>query len=437
MWAFFAHSCLRGGGIDVISADVVLWGGFLLVGDPRGGGWRRVWGEEGEQDKDKEGKEERGGGEVARSPLRQTTHYHEQSYPSTLRARIPWVLTLLVSLRLTNWKIGDPAHDRTQPTRPMTRRQYLAHVLKISLTSFFLIDTCAFFAMFDPWFRDRYGAVGIDFPVFGHYGATTTKSFFSPPPRLLSLVQHIPFAPRLLRTLAIGLQAYSLISLGGALPTLLVLPLNYLGLISDTWSPHTWPPFFGFLSAIPARGMRGLWGGWWHQTMRFTSFPGRAVSRTLGFDDEGKGKSDVTGWRLWLDYRDVDFGLRTLSAFFFSGVVHMGLVPPEPWFANMPAWKVRLFVAGFFWAQVPVFAIELLVERFARRWRLRPSFGSIDFGPGLVVCWVLVCLCVTIPILGVATKELGYWRVYPLPFSFWRGVMGWGWWPWASLERAE
>ena len=58
----------------------------------------------------------------------------EQPYPPTLRARLPWTGTLLVSLRLNNWKLNLPPHDRTQPPTPaFPTRRLLPRLLRLRL----------------------------------------------------------------------------------------------------------------------------------------------------------------------------------------------------------------------------------------------------------------------------------------------------------------
>ncbi|MCJ1479911.1 hypothetical protein MMC06_000065 [Schaereria dolodes] len=330
--------------------------------------------------------------------------FWEESYPSLIPNRIAWVLTLIVSIRLSYWKTGDLLHDKTQPPRRITRLVFLRYALTTIVQSYIIVDAAAFYNLHDPFFA--HPTMSIDTP-------------FPPPekgmPIILVLLRMLP--PRLVRSASVAAHAYGLISLGGAFPTIFNVLANKLGLIPELWSAHTWPIFFGRFSAVWERGLRGFWGTWWHQTMRYlTSAPGRSLSRRLGYPEHSL----------------VDYALRTTTAFAFSGLVHAGLVPPEPLFATKPAWKIRLYIAGFFWAQIPAIGVELLVSRFGRRFF--PNAWKQWWVKILAVTWVCSWFSFTIPILAVALKELGYWRSYPFSLSVWQGLSGRGWFPWLEAR---
>ncbi|MCJ1253553.1 hypothetical protein MMC24_001365 [Lignoscripta atroalba] len=327
----------------------------------------------------------------------------DEPYPSPISDRISWVFALIVSIRLMYWKTGDPSHDRTQPPTRLTRLAYFRYASATVISSYLIVDTAAFYNLHDPYFA--HPNMAIDTPI-PHPARDT--------PTVLTLLRVLP--PRLVRSASIGAHAYGLISLGGSFPTIFVIFLNKLGLIPDVWSPQNWPIFFGPFSAVVNRGLRGLWGTWWHQTVRYLgSMPGRSLSHRLGFSPGSV----------------MDYALRATSAFILSGVIHTGLVPPEPSFATLPTWKIKLHIAAFFWVQIPAFGIEMLMLRVARR--TFPNASRIFWVKLVVVGWVCGWLCLTIPVLAVALKELGYWRTYPLPLSLWQGLSGRGWWPWAEF----
>ncbi|KAL8709887.1 MAG: hypothetical protein Q9220_005503 [cf. Caloplaca sp. 1 TL-2023] len=226
--------------------------------------------------------------------------YFEESYPSTLSRRIPWVLTLLPSLRLSNWKTGVPAHDRTQPITPMLRSTYLIRATLLAAQSFIILDITSTLVRYDPYFHVPNTSISSPLPPF------SSNTIIN------SIIHTLP--PRLLRTTILSAQSHALITQGGALPTLFPVLLSSLGLWPEAWSPHTWPLFFGPFSAVYERGLRGLWGSWWHQTNRYLATPGRYLARKLGARERGMGM----------------YALSVASAFGLSGVMHMGLVPPEP-----------------------------------------------------------------------------------------------------------
>ena len=54
-----------------------------------------------------------------------------QTYPASLKERIPWIMTLLSSIRLNTWRIGHPSHDALQPPPPAfrSRKRFSAQAL--------------------------------------------------------------------------------------------------------------------------------------------------------------------------------------------------------------------------------------------------------------------------------------------------------------------
>ncbi|KAM0801832.1 hypothetical protein BDR22DRAFT_169395 [Usnea florida] len=365
-------------GVDVISLDLVLWSFVLLVcRDPRAR-YRRVW-----RCREGEGK----GGVV------------EEGYPDGLGRRVRWVLTLLVSLRLTGWRIGDPSHDRTQPPPLMSRRAFLRRSVYVAVQCYLILDVAAFYTRTDPYFH--VSGVGIDDPF--------------PPsaemPSWLVVLRLLP--PRFVRASVIAGQAYGMVAGGFHIPLIPAVGLNALGVVPYEWSPHTWPLPFGSFSAIPERGLRGLWGQWWHGVNRqFTAPPGRSLAQALSIPT-----NSIAG-----------YALLTTSAFFFSGVMHMGLIPPEPQSSFLSAQWMRLYIAAFFWAQIPAFGFEVAVSKLVARFL--PQALDWSMTRAIVIAWTAAWLCLTLPLLAIPFRELGYWHSYSVPVSLVRGLLGRGWWTW-------
>lgn len=377
-------------GIDVLSLDLALWSFVLLVCRDVRGTHRRVWVVPGGS-----GGGGNGGGEgeaVGEDVV------VEEAYPESLAKRIPWVLTLLVSLRLTGWKIRDPSHDKTQPPARMSRSAFMKRAGGIAVTSYLILDAAASYARTDPYFTTS--GMGIDHP----FPAPTAEMA-----SWLVMLRMLP--PRLVRSSALAGQVYALVT------EMFYIPLFLMGCFSFLpyeWSPHTWPIPFGSFSAIPERGLRGLWGDWWHGINRqFTAPPGRWLAQTLGIPTRS-----LTG-----------YALLATSAFFFSGVMHMGLIPPEPQTKSMSATLMRLHVGGFFWAQIPAFGVEMAVSRLVARFIPQALNWSVT--GALVMAWTAAWLCLTLPLLAVPFRELSYWHHYPLPVSLLQGLSGKGWWTWS------
>jgi len=420
IYAFFVHSCLYGGGLDVISANAVLWSTVLLgLQDPRET-YKRVHLRSNPsiqtfQSMDSlfyGGKNNKHEGPKPPPPPLNTPKLTtwEEPYPPTLLRRLSWVFILLFSLRLCNWHISIPTHDTRQPHASISRLAYIRRCLIIAATSFLILDTAAICAKHDPYFTlPTVGIASLLPPIPAHSDPNCTLIW---PLRFYHLVPS-PIA----RALILCGHIYPLLTLPSAL---LSLPLL---LLPGPWSPHTHPPFFGSFSALPRRGVRGLWGQWWHQIMRYpTSFPGVSVSRALGLRPASRS----------------DYLCRVVVAFMLSGWVHMGLVPPEPRYAGMwGKWGTRGWIAGFFWVQAVAFGVEVVLEG----WWKRVGWGKSGFWAGrggrwvrkgLVMAWVAGWVGLTVPMVGVAGKELGWFSKYPLPVSLWTRLMyGEGmWFPW-------
>jgi len=421
MTACTVHAWWCMNSVDVISVDVLLWALFLLALRDPWKDFRLMVPTSRQEDQAKKRRavaevrnglptasESDGAGEQTTllqpadepAPDDKGPAYIEQPYPKSLWRRLPWAGTLLVSIRLNDWKIHAPSHDKTQPAPPAftTRRSFLAYSILSFLRGYLVLDLTRAYIDHDPFFTNQ------------------TIPITSPLPFA------IPFLPPpLLRTMLVGAQAWALISQMFYLPCLLPVGLNALGALPDQWSPHTWPPYFGPPSAIFLHGVRGFWGQYWHQTMRWSvSGLGYALADAVGLRSGGLARYAVIS--------GVAFGL--------SGAVHMGLVPPEPLQATMDVNTVRLLVAGFFWVQPVAMVIETVVARTVAR------LGGLAWwqsgrGRGLrmvVNCvWVIAWFSLSLSLLAEAGRQLGYWRVWPMPVSLWQGLRGEGWVAWPFL----
>ena len=326
--------------------------------------------------------------------------YHQERYPARLAPRIAWVLSLLPSLRLTHWRINLLSHDSLQPPQAAPRLAFLRTALTAIVFGYCLLDLTSVYISTDAYFRDSSISVNDPLPFSP-----------SPTPVLTLFLQFIP--PRLVRTSIIAAQIYALIPLMFFLPTLPAIALNSLHILPSEWSPHTWPPFFGKFSSVFNNGLRGLWGSWWHQMNRYpTSTPGRWLADRLGLPEQ-------TAMR---------YAFLVVSAFGLGGLIHTGLIPAEPLRTTMKSNDMRLYVAGFFWMQIPGILIETAIARLIEKkvksvvdWKVSKAF---------VLTWVVLWMSMTLPLLTPPFRELGYWQVWPVPVSLIRGVIQGTWWMW-------
>jgi hypothetical protein len=429
IYGCFAHSCIYGGGIDIVSANLALWATTLIgIHDPRRAyKWIRR-GRDAEikagvgtslltQDMSSETKRSKKAKGLSNQGLYLDSEpsIWEQSYPSTFFDRIPWAFALIFSVRLHNWKIGIPQHDSHQPSPTISRRSYLLRSISITICSLLILDTAAYYVYHDPYFH--HSSLPITYshyhPIYDTPGIGLLEIY--PWNFPLKLYKIIPAC--VIRSLTLAGHIYALLTL----PSAVFSP--FFLFLSDDLSPHTHPPFFGPFSSIYKRGLRGLWGQWWHQIMRYpTSLPGATLACSLQLEPGGRG----------------EYILRVISAFGLSGWIHMGLVPPAPIFAkNYGKWGIRGWIAGFFWIQIVGIVWEIWMETLWKQGRWgRNLFWTGKAGRRLkgsaVFLWVLFWVIITVPMVGVAGKELGWFRNYPLPVSLWMGFMYKRWLPWVE-----
>lgn len=387
------HAWIVMRGIDVISFDMLLHAYHLLLfNDPRRN-FRRIV----EQPKPAfAARNEASGLKGVGNEKSKDPEYIEQPYPKKWMKRLPWIGTLLISMRFIDWKIGSPSHDSKQPARhpdPPSHLRFVCTAFLRTTIGYIVMDLTSTWTQQDAYFKSF--GVGVD----------------------AALPQNHVFAivpPRLIRCTVMALQVWATVGQQFQLPCILPVVLHYFGCIPDAWAPHLWPTFFGsfrqMFTSPDLSAIRNFWGRYWHQTLRhYCSGPGVWVADMLKLPRRSH-------------YR---YFLLSVATFFFSGIVHIGLVPPDPMFASIPASRIRWLILGFFWLQPVGFAVEMAVSKVLRRLGVRKEVYV-----GLNVCWFVGWCCVVLPLLGEAGGHLGYWRVWPVPVSFWKGVREGRWLMW-------
>ena len=380
-------------GMDVISFNLTLWALVLLaLKDPRKAFRRIVVSRSSDAQN-----------QVMNKGKSLDVAQEEEPYPNEMGKRIRWVLTLLVSLRLTSWKINEPKHDNQRPPMWLSRTDFFKHALRTSLLGYLILDLTSCYAQTDPYFH--VSGIPIDAPF------PDSEIMMAP----LMILRYLP--PRLIRASMLAGQIFATVRCMFYLPVIPILGLNAIGLWPDEWSPHTWPKFFGKFSSLYTKGMRGLWGSWWHQLNRhITATPGRSLAQVLHIPTNS-----------FLGY-----AMLTISAFFLSGVMHMGMIPPEPKSELLSAHMMRLYIGGFFWAQIVAFGIELAVAAIVTRFA--PGVKEMRVAKALTLIWVACWLALTVPILTVPFREIGYWHYHAMPISILQGMQGQGWTTWPILS---
>ena len=343
-----------------------------------------------------------------------------EPYPPKLGSRLPWVLHLCSSLRLTDWHIGVPFHDKSQPSSIHIFESYFLDVLAHSLLSYVLLHITQSYISTSPTF-------------------TTTNA--------------ITLLPNYIDSVFALTHLYAAISLlTSFLPTLLaILPLAiFPSLRSHPWSPLTWPSHFGPVTSIwrlphaprpqsevtkpnmppptststtshhstkdppdrasrlPPVGLRPFWSIFWHQNMRhLTTTPAYAIISLPIFNNYLAPPRTLRR-----------YGLIVSVSFFFSGVVHMGVIAPYPLHTLWSVWDLRIRLATFFWLQPVGMLIETVVQDGLVEWaRGRPGHKQAWLSGWrrvllqmLIALWTVVylasCACFTAISVG---REMNWW----------------------------
>ncbi|CAD0097085.1 unnamed protein product [Aureobasidium vineae] len=392
--ASLAHAWTVMGGIDVISFDMLLHSYHLLLFNNPRRDFRRVL--EGPETATAEKNKTPVPGSRVRDDESTTPQYVEQSYPANWNERLPWIGTLLISMRFVDWKIGSPSHDSKQPARCPDPPSHLRFILKAilrTLSGYVVMDLTSAWTQQDPYFK-TFG-MSVDSPL--------------PHDDLLGLLP-----PRLIRCTIMALQVWATVGQQFQLPCILPVALHWAGYLPDAWSPHLWPTFFGsfraMFTSLSLGAVRNFWGRYWHQTLRYyCSSPGVWLADLMHLPRRSHSR----------------YFLLSVATFVFSGIVHIGLVPPEPMFATKTASQIRWLILSFFWLQPVGFAFEMAVSAGLRRFGTHKSiFVTLN------ILWFTAWCCFVLPLLGEAGRNLGYWRVWPVPFSLWRGITTGRWLTW-------
>jgi hypothetical protein len=190
------HAWIVMGGIDVISFDMLLHAYYLLLfNDPRCDFVRIV--ETPATDpaaKSQAPVLDNPDGDVNPIPPR----YIEQPYPTRWSERLPWIGTLLISMRFIDWKINSPSHNAKQPARhpdPPSHLRFILSAVLRTITGYIVMDITSAWTQQDPYFKSF--GVGVDTSL--------------PSSNILTTI----LLPRLLRSTVMALQVWAVYSPSG------------------------------------------------------------------------------------------------------------------------------------------------------------------------------------------------------------------------------
>ncbi|KAF2012495.1 hypothetical protein BU24DRAFT_331295, partial [Aaosphaeria arxii CBS 175.79] len=363
-----------------------------------------------------------------------------QPFPITpFIERLDWVLDIFTNFRGVGWNwrtssqppppkpvlnqlnssssTSPPAHHTlhthpTQPTVHPTRRSLLLANLKTLLLGYLTLDILKTLMNHDPYF----------------WGATHLPPLPSLP--LGPLVPILTSSPSLLQTYRLTL---SMLGVKSALQTIFALgPLFFAGALGPAVlgaraSPWMYPDAWGpYGAAVLDRGLRGWWGGWWHQTFRFAfEAPATYLLNFLPQPSSDGTKGGRKGRR-----RGTEMLVRLTTAFAMSGALHAGGMHTSNASLTHPLTSTALF----FVLQVPgvMFEAALIapcVDRLPG-----PRWGRRVLRFVYVHAWFYATA-------GLVCRDFarsGVWLFEPVPVSVVRGpLVGWGvegdgWWCWGK-----
>ncbi|KAK4934685.1 hypothetical protein LTR66_015556, partial [Elasticomyces elasticus] len=215
------HAWIAMDGVDVISVDKLLWATYFLALKDTRREFRRLSKVVGGRSRENANAVVSGEKDVAE--VRDVVRYNEESYPERFSERLFWVGELLISLRLTDWKINEPSHDMKQPAPPTNpgHLRFITTALLRTLRGYLILDLAAAYIASDSYFTDPRASVFSPLPhasgsfINNNNKATAAAAASRAPttllaPSILHTLALLP--PPLLRSTIIGLQAWATIS---------------------------------------------------------------------------------------------------------------------------------------------------------------------------------------------------------------------------------
>ncbi|PVH82036.1 hypothetical protein DL98DRAFT_587045 [Cadophora sp. DSE1049] len=293
-----------------------------------------------------------------------------EPYPSSWYKRFIWVSKLVISFRYISWATSSnqTVLYSSQPPPPSSKSRTTFVIQKHLLIAFCIgiMDVTNLYQYFDPYMQIE---TSIDEAFPRRLGGFFAK-------------YHLDFlSPRFVRIIVLGLQQYSVFTLIGAIPAALFVSLGGVGLVDDFWGRvENWPSVMGSPLAISQRGLRGFWGGFWHQLFRnLLTGPGKAVCRALDLPERSTTK----------------YAIQVTVAFTISSALHSATLP-----RNIPNVSAMRY-ASFFWMNGACVLYEIILVRAAALLDLngpRPLWASIGLA-FLRVVWVGTVLYHTVPVI--------------------------------------
>jgi len=345
------------------------------------------------------------------SPAEREGTFTWQSYPTApFVERLDWVADIFCNFRGMgwSWRIAglspppiavqedlarndgesiskeDTRVGRLGNRRYLTKDALLRQNIYIFVRNYLVLDLMKTLIAHDPY---MWGVVGIsDEPAPGYLPAS---------------IGLYPVARKMVRLLV------SLASISYALEFIFSLgPLFFVGLVGTRYigaraEPWMYPDHFGSFTSVLDKGLAGWWGGWWHQSFRFSfQEPGRVLVEALGMDTKGQAAKF----------------LQLLVAFTLSGMLHVCGSYTQVGHTTPLTGPLVFFLAQ---------AVGIALQMVVRGW-LKKAGVSEKCPPWLVrtvnFTYAHIWLYFTAPLLIDDFARGGVWLFEPVPVSIFRGL---------------
>jgi hypothetical protein len=284
-----------------------------------------------------------------------------------------------------------PMVTRTGYRRYATEKDFLYTRLRAISISYFALDFLSVYMMKDPYF------------IFGPSKFLLPEYLEGINPWLLSLYRNVFLLAGVYGALQMIFSNMDLVQY--------FVVSKVLSVRGELWQQAS---IFGTFDNILDRGLAGFWGGWWHQTFRFTFTAPVTWAVQQGYLEPKAASTKA---------------LAMLAAFTHSGLLHMcGSYTSIP--------KTRIWRAPLFFA---LQALGILAQQGVYA-ALEPKISGL---PTLVkragnAVFVLTWLQFTAWAFGDDLASTGLWMLEPVPISPLR-LLGFGyptdsWWRWGWDE---
>lgn len=324
-----------------------------------------------------------------------------EAMPESITYRLLWIVDLLTSLRRVHWS-GFTSKPLSSVSCTRLSRPDRTASLPQNITRFFL----------DYVLLDLIKSIMITDPYFLGDDRRTT------PPHLAAYIKS-PAVLYTYRIIIAVLGIYAIIDLLFISAVLLQVHLLGSDVLGINASPSMFPQFWGDISAVFERGLRGFWGETWHQLFRphFVSIADVVASILVPGKPADRTRPDHTVKRERVaQLRGQAFNaIRVTTVFLLSGALHAcgSYTLPGP---TRP-WAIFLFFAIQPAGMAVQHMFQYCVDVVPLPARTEPHFHKVAN-----LTFTLTWLWMSAGLIFDDFSTGGVWLLEPIPVSLIRGL---------------